>query len=338
MRKSVIPLLLILLMIAVAACGTVATPAPIDEENIDVTEEPEVEEHDEDIIEIDELGEEDPEFTEEPLPTVVPTVTPVAILETTEEVAVEITEEVDTEEILAELTEEAVEIEVEDVSVEVTEEIIETEEAVTTEEAIETEEVVADATEEAVVEATEEVVETEEAVVEATEEVVETEEAAAANATEEILAELTEEAVETEEAVAAEEESGEADFDAMIAEAIAVGDVENGQRIFNESYNTSVGPWICASCHSVDEAAIRLVGPPLWDLHERVATVRLEESGEPDPITYVHNSILMPQAYIVPGDAAGPYPENLMPTNYGEILTEQELNDVTAYILTLGNE
>jgi mono/diheme cytochrome c family protein len=41
---------------------------------------------------------------------------------------------------------------------------------------------------------------------------------------------------------------------------------------------------------------------------------------------------------IVPPDENGvPYPENLMPQNYGEVLTEDQLNDLVAYVLSLGN-
>lgn len=143
---------------------------------------------------------------------------------------------------------------------------------------------------------------------------------------------VTEEATEvvTEEAIAAD------DFSTLIAEAIANGDPVNGQAVYNQQYTTAVGPWICASCHSVDESQLRLVGPPMWGIYER-AEERIAESGDADPVEYVRNSILMPTAYIVPADAGGPYPENLMPPNYGEVLTEQELNDVVAYILTLGN-
>ncbi|MEL7233121.1 MAG: c-type cytochrome, partial [Chloroflexota bacterium] len=198
------------------------------------------------------------------------------------------------------------------------------------------------ATEEAV-----EVVETEAALMQdtATEEAapVETEEAAEAIETEEAAPVETEEAVEaveTEEAAPVETEEAETESAAaevdVVAAAIAAGDVELGEQVFNMQYDTAVGPWICASCHSVTEDMLRLVGPGQWGLYER-AEERLAESGDPDVVTYVRNSILMPQAYIVPADAGGPYPANLMPPNYGEVLTDEELDAVVAYLLTLGN-
>jgi mono/diheme cytochrome c family protein len=120
----------------------------------------------------------------------------------------------------------------------------------------------------------------------------------------------------------------------LVAEAIAAGDVENGRTVFNESYATSLGSWQCASCHSVNSARSRLVGPGMYDLYV-IAEERLAESGDQDVVTYIRNAITMPNAHIVQEEPA--YPENLMPGNYGEVLTEQELADVVAYILTLGN-
>ncbi|GAB4479114.1 MAG: hypothetical protein Kow0088_19660 [Anaerolineales bacterium] len=45
---------------------------------------------------------------------------------------------------------------------------------------------------------------------------------------------------------------------------------------------------------------------------------------------YLHESIVLPNAYIVPGFQAG-----IMPPNYGDTLTDQELADLIAYLLTL---
>jgi mono/diheme cytochrome c family protein len=98
-------------------------------------------------------------------------------------------------------------------------------------------------------------------------------------------------------------------------------------------YQTSSGGWMCASCHSVDASEARLVGPGLYNIYMR-AEERIVESGDPDVVTYVVNSIIHPADYHVQADP--PYPENLMPQNYEEVLTEQELADVVAYVLSLG--
>lgn len=122
-----------------------------------------------------------------------------------------------------------------------------------------------------------------------------------------------------------------------IAEAIAAGDATNGQAIFVASYAVGGAQWMCSTCHSVDASQARLIGPGLWGLYER-ADERAAESGDTDGVQYVLNSILHPNDYIVPADAVGPYPEGLMPANYSEVLSDQDLADLVAYLLTLGNE
>ncbi|MEM6280861.1 MAG: cytochrome c [Chloroflexota bacterium] len=156
-------------------------------------------------------------------------------------------------------------------------------------------------------------------------------EAPAADVTEEAAVATAEIIAETEEAEAAEAASADDD---PIALAIAAGDADLGAQLFQQQYQTSVGPWICASCHSVDASGIRLVGPTMWGLAE-TGEARIAESGDESVPVYIYNSIVNPGAYIVPADAGGPYPENLMPPNYGELLSEEELNHLVAYILTL---
>jgi cytochrome c2 len=59
---------------------------------------------------------------------------------------------------------------------------------------------------------------------------------------------------------------------------------------------------------------------------EATAVVRtLEET-----IVYIHTSIIDPSAYVVPG-----FPDDLMPKVYAQILTEEEINNLVAYLLTL---
>ncbi len=151
--------------------------------------------------------------------------------------------------------------------------------------------------------------------------------------TEPVAAEVEAEVAETEAAEPAEAEAEPAEND-PVAVAIAEGDIALGQQVFNQQYDTSVGPWICASCHSVDEARVRLVGPGLWGMAETSET-RITESGDADAVEYVYNSIVNPMAYIVPADQGGAYPENLMPPNYAEVLSEEELDAVVAYVLSL---
>jgi hypothetical protein len=45
---------------------------------------------------------------------------------------------------------------------------------------------------------------------------------------------------------------------------------------------------------------------------------------------YLRSSIVEPQAYVVEGFSAG-----IMPATYVDVLTEQQINDLVAYLLSL---
>lgn len=109
--------------------------------------------------------------------------------------------------------------------------------------------------------------------------------------------------------------------------AAALGDPARGQVSFTTQHTTAQGPWMCAQCHST--GTDRLIGPGMAGIAERAAT-RVEGQSA---IDYIRNSILHPNDYIVQGEPA--YPSGLMPQNYAEVLPEQELNDLIAYLLTL---
>lgn len=110
----------------------------------------------------------------------------------------------------------------------------------------------------------------------------------------------------TETAVPTEEPSTE-----------AVGDPVNGQALFVQN--------ACNACHNVDSETM-LVGPGLLHLGERAAT-RQEGMSAYD---YLHQSIVDPNAYVVEGFAP-----NMMPPTFGTTLTEDQINDIIAYLLTL---
>jgi hypothetical protein len=104
------------------------------------------------------------------------------------------------------------------------------------------------------------------------------------------------------------------------------GDPGNGQLLYN-LLRTEVG-FACATCHYPDQET-RLIGPGLLGISERAAT-RVEGQSA---LEYIHTSIVNPNAYIVEADP--PYPPGLMPQIYEELWTEDELNDIIAYLLTL---
>lgn len=108
-----------------------------------------------------------------------------------------------------------------------------------------------------------------------------------------------------------------------------VGDAANGEALFNTAFQTASGQWMCANCHSTGEN--RLIGPGLAGISQWGGTM---VEGE-DAYQYIVHSITRPNDFIAPPDAGGPFPADLMPQNYAEILSEQQINDLAAYLLTL---
>ena len=95
------------------------------------------------------------------------------------------------------------------------------------------------------------------------------------------------------------------------AAAEPVGNAENGATIFASS---------CSACHGAQDGA----GPAVTGIGERAATrVAGMTAAE-----YLHESIVDPSAYVVEGFA------DIMPKTFGQQFTDQEINDLVAYLLT----
>lgn len=110
------------------------------------------------------------------------------------------------------------------------------------------------------------------------------------------------------------------------SETIALDTPESrGQALFVQTI-TEIG-FACASCHYLTEA--RLIGPGLGNLTTRIETYDLELTAE----EYVLESIIHPQDFIVEGSPE--YPANVMPMTYSDVFTEEQLDDLIAYILSL---
>jgi cytochrome c553 len=98
------------------------------------------------------------------------------------------------------------------------------------------------------------------------------------------------------------------------------GDAAQGELLFQVSIQ---GAPTCTSCHLLDGQ--RLNGPPLNGFSQ-IAGTRVEgESAE----EYTSISITRPAAHIVSGYA------NVMYNQYKARLTDQQLADLVAYLLTL---
>lgn len=103
------------------------------------------------------------------------------------------------------------------------------------------------------------------------------------------------------------------------------GDAEAGEVLFT-TFQPAAGI-ACSTCHRIDTDE-RLIGPGLLHVGERAIT-RIEDYTAAD---YIRESILEPGAYIVEG-----YPD-IMPKNFSAAFTEDEINDLTAFLLTLAAE
>lgn len=100
----------------------------------------------------------------------------------------------------------------------------------------------------------------------------------------------------------------------------ATGNAANGEKLFAQAaINEKPG---CKTCHSLDGSP--LVGPTLQGVGARAGTRVEGQSAE----QYLHTSIVEPNAHVVENFAQG-----VMPT-YSD-LTEQQVNDLVAYLLTL---
>lgn len=98
------------------------------------------------------------------------------------------------------------------------------------------------------------------------------------------------------------------------------GDPAAGETVYNE-----VASPACSTCHSL-EPGVTLVGPSLSNIGAEAGGIVSGQSAE----EYLRESVVEPNAYVVEG-----FPANVMPTNYGSQLTEQQLTDLVAYMLSL---
>lgn len=131
-----------------------------------------------------------------------------------------------------------------------------------------------------------------------------------------------------QQAVAAAEAAGAAGYSIGGVEAQAPADdaTASGEPRDPETLFNSMG---CIGCHNLNEPQtddVRgPVGPNLGNLAENAAT-RVE--GE-DAETYVHTSIVNPNAYVVEGYVAG-----IMPQNFSETMSEEEINGLVTWLLS----
>ncbi len=103
----------------------------------------------------------------------------------------------------------------------------------------------------------------------------------------------------------------------------ASGDPVKGQEYY-ETIRAEVN-FACITCHYANSEA-QLIGPGLLNIGTRAETRVAGESA----YDYLHTSIVNPSAFVVPG-----FPDQLMPQTYKDLWTEEQINDIIAYLMTL---
>jgi mono/diheme cytochrome c family protein len=114
---------------------------------------------------------------------------------------------------------------------------------------------------------------------------------------------------------------------AQIESETIVGDPDYGQQLYMSQVAVATGGVLgCNGCHVGGVSA-----PPTAGTFDRVQNERLQQPQFADytPEHYLIESILQPEAYVVPGWSGG-----IMPNNFGSRLSVQELADIVAFLET----
>lgn len=113
--------------------------------------------------------------------------------------------------------------------------------------------------------------------------------------------------------------------------AVSADPVEQGRALFNAT------PPACAACHSI-APGVQLVGPTMAGL-ATTAAERIRGSDyhgtAKDAAAYIRESIVDPNAHVLKGltyEAGG---RSLMPADYGQTLTGEQIDQIVAYLVTL---
>lgn len=123
-----------------------------------------------------------------------------------------------------------------------------------------------------------------------------------------------------------EESVGDLDQAVTLVTALT-GDATRGQALYEGNERSTGGPRLaCNTCHAGGAQAPAT--ETKWDTAVNVR-IQLPEFAGWTPEKYMIDSIIYPNDYTVPGYASG-----VMPNNYGEQLSAQDLADILAYIKT----
>lgn len=82
----------------------------------------------------------------------------------------------------------------------------------------------------------------------------------------------------------------------------------------------------CVACHTITGISSGTIGPNLDGVASRAETRVSGLTAE----EYIHQSIVEPSAFVVPG-----FGDGIMPQNFAELLTEEQINDLVAFLLSI---
>ncbi len=119
------------------------------------------------------------------------------------------------------------------------------------------------------------------------------------------------------------ENAAETEAEEPVAEAAPAGDPALGEAIFANFYPEA--SFACNTCHLNNSEAM-LIGPGLLNIGERAADRVEGQTAE----EYLRISILNPGEYVVEG-----FPDMLMPQIYADLLSDEDLDNLVAYLFTL---
>lgn len=107
--------------------------------------------------------------------------------------------------------------------------------------------------------------------------------------------------------------------------------IAQGDALFNSS------PPSCFSCHSLSPDVV-IAGPSLSGIAE-LAEQRISDpsytGSATDAASYIHESIVDPSAYLVPGANFSANGISFMPDNFETTLTSEQIDQLVQYLLTV---
>jgi cytochrome c2 len=110
--------------------------------------------------------------------------------------------------------------------------------------------------------------------------------------------------------------------------------VEKGKAVYNQ--------YGCQACHAIEGFAEGQVGPALTNIYvtaqKTIASPEYKRSaGKATTVEeYIRESILNPNAYVVPQCPTGPCPQGVMIQNFKDQISDDELEALIGYLMTLG--